>query len=187
MLLFFVQYKKVIALSVIPLIAVVALIGYEVKHGQDNRSEPLAVNKEMQALLDREVKQAATPAPSEVNSPEASSSGASSNGGDELALEQDAIAKPKKTAKPQATSKPKSTSKSKAVTRAKTNQNVNFKVNVNKAMTVELMKLSGIGESKAEAIIAYRDAHSFQTLEELMKVKGIGPKIFAKIKDHLEL
>jgi competence protein ComEA len=49
------------------------------------------------------------------------------------------------------------------------------------------MKLPSIGESKAKAIIAYREAQVFQTVDEIMKIKGIGPKIFEKIKDHLEL
>jgi competence protein ComEA len=187
MWLFFAQYKKMIALCAVPLIAVVALIGFEVSHRQDNRSEPLAVNNEMKALLEQNVKQqTSTPAPKESNVPEVA----------ELSLvseQPDATSKPKKTAKPKQSAKPKRTAnplatlKPKATARPKQTQSPDFKININKAMTEELMKLSGVGESKAKAIIAYRDAHHFQTLDELMKVKGIGPKIFEKIKAHLEL
>jgi competence protein ComEA len=185
-MMFFWQNKKVIALCAVPLIAVVTLIGFEVIQGQDNHSEPLAVNKEMKALLEQDVKQTATPSPKESDSPEAA----------ELPLVSvlpDATVKPKKTtkpeqtAKPKRTAKPKATLKPKATARPKQTQNPDFKININKAMTEELMKLSGIGESKAKAIIAYRDAHHFQSLDELMNVKGIGPKIFEKIKAQLEL
>jgi competence protein ComEA len=186
MRMFFWQNKKIIALCAVPIIAVVTLIGYEVIQRQDNRSEPLAVNKGMKALLEQDVKQTATPSPTEAKSPEVA----------ELPLVSmlpDATVKPKKTAKPKPTTKPKRTTKPKGTFKPKVTahpkqtQNPDFKININKAMTEELMKLSGIGESKAKAIIAYRDAHHFQTLDELMKVKGIGPKIFEKIKAQLEL
>ncbi|MBQ1385486.1 MAG: helix-hairpin-helix domain-containing protein, partial [Erysipelotrichales bacterium] len=50
----------------------------------------------------------------------------------------------------------------------------------------ELMRVNGIGEGKAEAIIAYREEHGlFQCLEDLMKIKGIKEKTFEKLKDSL--
>lgn len=59
-------------------------------------------------------------------------------------------------------------------------------ISLNTASKEELMTLSGIGESKAETIILYRQEHgSFQTIEELKNVKGIGDKIFEKIKDSV--
>ncbi len=89
-------------------------------------------------------------------------------------------------AKPKATTKPK---KSSASTTSKSEKKLtaDVKININKAMSEDLVKLTGIGESKAKAIIAYRDAHPFKSVDELMKVKGIGPKIFEKIKEHVEL
>lgn len=61
-------------------------------------------------------------------------------------------------------------------------------VNINKADTAALDKLSGIGEKKAEAIVAYRTAHGeFKTLEALKDVSGIGDKIFDKIKGDIAL
>ncbi|KRE88408.1 competence protein ComEA [Frateuria sp. Soil773] len=49
-------------------------------------------------------------------------------------------------------------------------------VNVNKADAATIAEaLDGIGQSKAEAIVAYRDAHGpFKSVEELAQVKGIG-------------
>lgn len=62
------------------------------------------------------------------------------------------------------------------------------KISINTASKTELMRLNGIGESKAEAIISYRKLNgNFQSIEDLMKVKGIGEKIFAKIKDNITL
>lgn len=60
------------------------------------------------------------------------------------------------------------------------------KININTASANELLKLSQIGEKKSEAIVAYRDEHgSFTAIEDITKVKGIGDKIFEKIKDHI--
>ena len=58
-------------------------------------------------------------------------------------------------------------------------------VNVNTASAEELSKLPGIGPSKAQAIIALRQAHPFKAVSELAEVKGIGPKKIEKIKDHV--
>lgn len=58
------------------------------------------------------------------------------------------------------------------------------KVDINTAGKEELMTLPGIGESKANAIIAYRQAQGrFQSTEELMNIDGIKEGIYDKIKD----
>jgi competence protein ComEA len=186
MWLFFAQNKKVIAMCAIPIIAVVTLIGFEVIQGQANRPEPLAVNKKMKVLLEQDVKQTAAPSLTASNSPAAAELPLVSVQPKATSMPKKTV-KPKRTAKPRRTAKPKATLKPKATASPKQTQSPDFKININKAMTEELLKLSGIGESKAKAIIAYRDAHHFLTLDELMKVKGIGPKIFEKIKAHLEL
>ena len=60
------------------------------------------------------------------------------------------------------------------------------KVNLNTADEAELMTLSGIGESRAKAIIAYREENGkFQSIEEIMKIDGIKEKMFEKIKDSI--
>ena len=57
------------------------------------------------------------------------------------------------------------------------------KININTATQAELATLNGIGQSKAGAIIEYRDAHgAFKTIDDLAKVKGIGEKIMEKIR-----
>lgn len=61
------------------------------------------------------------------------------------------------------------------------------KISINSATLEELMTLKGIGESKARNIIEYREQNSFHALEDIMNVKGIGSKIFEKIKDHISL
>lgn len=56
-------------------------------------------------------------------------------------------------------------------------------VNINTATVQELTALSGIGQTKAEAIVQYREANGpFKSVEELTKVTGIGDKTLEKIK-----
>ncbi len=66
------------------------------------------------------------------------------------------------------------------------NNTNNGKVNINIASKEELMTLSGIGESKANAIIEYRTNNgNFNTIEDIMKVSGISETIFNKIKENI--
>ena len=59
-------------------------------------------------------------------------------------------------------------------------------VNINTAGADELKTLSGIGDSRAADIIAYREANgSFGSIEDLMNVSGIGESIFNKIKPYI--
>lgn len=59
-------------------------------------------------------------------------------------------------------------------------------VNLNTATVTELMQLPRIGAKTAERIIAFRKQHGgFLRPEELMNVKGIGEKSFARLKPHL--
>lgn len=62
------------------------------------------------------------------------------------------------------------------------------KVNINKATAAELTAIKGIGAKKAEAIVEFRKKNGdFQKLEDLMLVKGIGEKIFQKIKSQITI
>ena len=59
-------------------------------------------------------------------------------------------------------------------------------VNLNTATESELMTLSGVGPSKAAAIIAYRDENGpFQTIEDLKNVSGIGEKTFERLQPFI--
>lgn len=61
-------------------------------------------------------------------------------------------------------------------------------VNVNIASSEELQTLRGIGPVLAQRIIDYRTEHGrFQTIEELLEVKGIGPATLAGIRDQVSL
>ena len=60
------------------------------------------------------------------------------------------------------------------------------KVNINTATVEELKTLKGVGEKKAEAIIDYRKKNgSFKTKEDLMKVRGIGKKLFESFQERI--
>lgn len=59
-------------------------------------------------------------------------------------------------------------------------------LNLNTATKTELCTLSGIGESRAAAIIAYREAHGgFSAVEEIMQVEGIKSGTYEKLKDRI--
>lgn len=61
-------------------------------------------------------------------------------------------------------------------------------VNINTASVTELQTLSGIGLSKAEAIIKYRNTNGlFKTIEELKNVSGIGDSTFENIKNYITI
>lgn len=56
-------------------------------------------------------------------------------------------------------------------------------VDLNHATLQELAVLPGIGETRAKAIIAFRETNGpFASIEEVQQVKGIGPKTFEQIK-----
>lgn len=62
----------------------------------------------------------------------------------------------------------------------------NSLVNLNTADVAALMTLPGIGESRAKAIISYREQHgAFAQIEDIMKISGIKQAAFSKIKDKI--
>jgi len=63
------------------------------------------------------------------------------------------------------------------------------KVDLNGADAATLQKqLAGVGETKAKAIVAYRDANGpFASVDELLEVKGIGKAILDRNRDKLEV
>lgn len=59
-------------------------------------------------------------------------------------------------------------------------------IDINSATVADLEKLSGIGPSKAQAIVDYRTKNgAFKTTEDIKKVSGIGDKTYEKIKSDL--
>lgn len=63
------------------------------------------------------------------------------------------------------------------------------KVDLNGADAATLQKeLAGVGEAKAQAIVAYRDINGpFSSVDELLEVKGIGKAILDRNRDKLEV
>lgn len=60
------------------------------------------------------------------------------------------------------------------------------RVNINTAVAAELMTLPGVGESKAESIISYREENGgFDKIEDIMNITGIKEGVFEKIKDDI--
>ena len=60
------------------------------------------------------------------------------------------------------------------------------RININTADEAQLITLTGIGATRAQAIIAYREENgSFAAIEDIMNVQGIKEGTFAKIKDEI--
>ena len=58
------------------------------------------------------------------------------------------------------------------------------KININTATLLELQKLPRIGEKVAQRIIDFRKENGkFKTTADILKIKGIGEKIFESLKD----
>ncbi|WP_101757201.1 ComEA family DNA-binding protein [Oceanicoccus sp. KOV_DT_Chl] len=59
-------------------------------------------------------------------------------------------------------------------------------VNINTADVSQLTSLIGVGQSKAEAIVAYRETYGeFQAVDELVAVKGIGESLLSKNRNRI--
>ena len=75
-----------------------------------------------------------------------------------------------------------------ASTNLETNKNNTSKISINSATKEELDILPGIGLSKAEDIINYRETNGlFKSIEEIKNVSGIGDSLFEKIKDSITI
>ena len=61
------------------------------------------------------------------------------------------------------------------------------KININTATKEELMEITGIGESKAESIIQYRETTGlFQSPEDIQNITGIKGATYEKLKDEIK-
>src|SRR5215470_4780203 len=61
------------------------------------------------------------------------------------------------------------------------------KVNINTATVDQLIRLPGIGPTKAGAIAAYRSKHHFARIDDLDHVKGFGRKTMARLRPYLSV
>ena len=95
--------------------------------------------------------------------------------------------KPEESAPAAASSAKSQTSSTASASKAAVaSQKSGFPININTAGIEELKQLSGIGDTKARAIVAYRDENGpFQSPEDLIKVKGIGEKTLAKLLPYI--
>ena len=70
--------------------------------------------------------------------------------------------------------------------KTETEDNGNALININTADAKKLEELPGIGATKANSIIAYREEFgNFKSIEDLKKVNGIGDTTFEKLKDYI--
>ena len=60
-------------------------------------------------------------------------------------------------------------------------------VNINTASVEQLRLLPGIDQAKAEAIVSYRNNQAFVTVADLIKVRGIGTALLAKMRAQVVL
>lgn len=66
------------------------------------------------------------------------------------------------------------------------NISVSFQLNLNTCTKEELMEIDGIGEVRADAIIAYREKlGGYSSVEQLKDISGIGDKTFEKIAPYV--
>ena len=67
-------------------------------------------------------------------------------------------------------------------------EDIKVKLDINYAPWYELVLLPKLGESKAKAIVEYREKYGdFKTLHELSNVKGINSYIIEAIRDHIKI
>ncbi|MES1205783.1 MAG: helix-hairpin-helix domain-containing protein [Pseudomonadota bacterium] len=68
---------------------------------------------------------------------------------------------------------------------ARAGKGVEGVVNLNTAPAAVLALLPGVGPAKAEAIVGYRTRRPFRTVDELVRIKGIGRKMVRRMRPHL--
>jgi competence protein ComEA len=61
------------------------------------------------------------------------------------------------------------------------------RININEAGADELVRLPGIGPSRAQAIIAEREKRRFRRVEDIIRVPGIGRKTFGRIRHSIRV
>ncbi|HET8539541.1 MAG TPA: helix-hairpin-helix domain-containing protein [Anaeromyxobacter sp.] len=61
------------------------------------------------------------------------------------------------------------------------------RIDLNRAPVTELMRLPGVGEKRAQAIVAHRTRQPFRRAEDVLAVKGLGPAWFQKVKGNVQV
>jgi len=61
------------------------------------------------------------------------------------------------------------------------------RIDLNRAGVAELMRLPGIGEKRAQAIVAARTRQPFRKPEDVLAVKGIGPAWLARVRANVQV
>jgi competence protein ComEA len=70
----------------------------------------------------------------------------------------------------------------------KSKPSIDFPINLNAATLDELTALPGVGKTTAQRIIEFRDSNTrLNSIEDLLKVKGIGPKKLEKIRPFVKI
>jgi competence protein ComEA len=59
------------------------------------------------------------------------------------------------------------------------------RIDLNRATVAELMRLPGVGEKKAQAIVTHRQKQPFRRVEDVVAVKGLGPAWLQKVKANV--
>lgn len=59
------------------------------------------------------------------------------------------------------------------------------RVDLNRASVTELMRLPGVGQKRAQAIVASRSKQPFRRVEDVLSVKGLGPAWLQKVKANV--
>src|SRR6188768_4237549 len=72
-----------------------------------------------------------------------------------------------------------------AASSARAGKGVDGVVNLNTADPGALGLLPGVGPAKAAQIVAYRKRHPFRTVDELVRIRGIGRKMVRRLRAHL--
>ncbi len=61
------------------------------------------------------------------------------------------------------------------------------RIDLNRASVTELVRLPGVGEKRAQAIVAHRTRQPFRRVEDVLAVKGLGKAWLAKVKGSVQV
>lgn len=82
----------------------------------------------------------------------------------------------------------KNETKKDTTTKSNEQEGLTEPININTATASDFDKLPGIGASKAESIVQYREKNGpFEKIEDLKEISGIGDALFEKIKDYITI